>query len=436
VFPEAEHMAMDVVVGYEVRMPAWDFYSPEGPDASIRHVFTAYETIGMSVSINEADSPRTNQVSTHVNELGSEDADYTSEATLLAYGDYESPYSCYITINHGDPYTASRDVTLTIHGCHDESSVSGIRLCNDNAYCLDPEERQYSTSVSWRLSDGDGQKTVYVRFVDAAGNESLPVWDTITLADTEAPSTPTVSIDGGATRTTSVNVTLSISSVGASQMMASNYADFREASWGSYSLSMPWTLLSGDGIKTVYVKTRNVADNESGTGSDTITLDTPPVGDIDRDGDVDFTDFFLFVRAFACSRGEVCYKTLADLDGGGSVDLADFILFVRYYSGDRAKLVALASDLLGISPYPRLYQNVPNPFNAITTIGYDLPEECDVRLTIHMLTCQRVSTLMNARQGVGHYEVTWDEGRLANGIYFCRLQAGSFVETKRMLLLK
>ena len=83
-----------------------------------------------------------------------------------------------------------------------------------------------------------------------------------------------------------------------------------------------------------------------------------------------------------------------------------------------------------------LSQNVPNPFNPITTIGYDLPEASEVALTVHTLTGQQVTMLASAHQEPGHYEVLWDGNGLASGIYFYRLEAGRFADTKRMLLLK
>jgi len=84
----------------------------------------------------------------------------------------------------------------------------------------------------------------------------------------------------------------------------------------------------------------------------------------------------------------------------------------------------------------RLSQNVPNPFNPVTTIGYDLPEASEVALTVHTLTGQQVTMLASAHQEPGHYEVLWDGSGLASGIYFYRLEAGRFADTKRMLLLK
>jgi hypothetical protein len=87
--PELATMVPDVTAGYEVRMAAFDPYMPDGLAASTRHVFTANQTIGLSVTIEEADTEgRSHQISTHVLEAGAHDSDYTSEYTMLAIGDY------------------------------------------------------------------------------------------------------------------------------------------------------------------------------------------------------------------------------------------------------------------------------------------------------------------------------------------------------------
>ena len=85
----------------------------------------------------------------------------------------------------------------------------------------------------------------------------------------------------------------------------------------------------------------------------------------------------------------------------------------------------------------QLLQNHPNPFNSATTITYNLPQATDITLTIFTITGQEVATLVSQHQGAGHYEVVWDaNSTFANGVYIYRLKAGSFVETKRMTLLK
>lgn len=83
-----------------------------------------------------------------------------------------------------------------------------------------------------------------------------------------------------------------------------------------------------------------------------------------------------------------------------------------------------------------LFQNHPNPFNPVTVISYTLPQASHVTLTLYALTGQKVATLVSGVQDAGHYRVRWDASGCANGVYFYRLEAGSFMETRRMVLLK
>jgi len=83
-----------------------------------------------------------------------------------------------------------------------------------------------------------------------------------------------------------------------------------------------------------------------------------------------------------------------------------------------------------------LAQNYPNPFNAATEISYSLAEASDVKLTIHNLRGQLVETVVDGRQEAGVHQVIWDASQYSSGVYFYKLQAGDFVSTKKMNLLK
>jgi len=83
-----------------------------------------------------------------------------------------------------------------------------------------------------------------------------------------------------------------------------------------------------------------------------------------------------------------------------------------------------------------LSQNYPNPFNPTTKIKYLIPEISFVRIKVYDVLGNEVVTLVNEEKPVGSYEIKFDGTGLTSGIYFSRLQAGSFVETKKMILIK
>jgi hypothetical protein len=83
-----------------------------------------------------------------------------------------------------------------------------------------------------------------------------------------------------------------------------------------------------------------------------------------------------------------------------------------------------------------LGQNYPNPFNPGTMIHYELPLSSKVSLKIFNLLGQVVDILVDEEKPIGAYDVTWDGSNHPSGVYFYRLQAGSFVETKKLMLMK
>ncbi len=88
-----------------------------------------------------------------------------------------------------------------------------------------------------------------------------------------------------------------------------------------------------------------------------------------------------------------------------------------------------------------LKQNFPNPFNPVTSIAFELPAAKDVHLTVYNMLGQNIRTLVNDHREAGRYSVLWDgrddSGRMVgSGVYFYQIQAGTFTQTAKMVLLK
>lgn len=83
-----------------------------------------------------------------------------------------------------------------------------------------------------------------------------------------------------------------------------------------------------------------------------------------------------------------------------------------------------------------LEQNYPNSFSPSTTIVCSVGKESFVSLRVYNILGQEVATLVNAQTNPGTYQVTFDASRLATGVYLYKIQAGDFVQTKKMVIVK
>lgn len=86
--------------------------------------------------------------------------------------------------------------------------------------------------------------------------------------------------------------------------------------------------------------------------------------------------------------------------------------------------------------YFELQQNYPNPFNPITTISFAIPQTEFVTLRIFNILGEGVSTLVSDRLTAGKYNYEWDAGSFTSGVYLYKIQAGDYVELKKMILMK
>ena len=131
-------------------------------------------------------------------------------------------------------------------------------------------------------------------------------------------------------------------------------------------------------------------------------------------------------------------------------DIEGYLTILRF---DPPIVTSRDGPPIGVPSAFRLEQNYPNPFNPSTTIRYELSSRTDVVLKIFDLLGQEVATLVDEEKSAGRYEVSWDAGRIASGMYFYRLsvvpvaprdlvptsrdgQARDFVQTKKLVLMK
>jgi len=152
--------------------------------------------------------------------------------------------------------------------------------------------------------------------------------------------------------------------------------------------------------------------------------------------------FYLESRGGAWVAGNnisLVFRVAEDFDGNVSFEICEAYVVDDHGAGYvRTEMVLLqeAPELeYGLS------QNHPNPFNPETTIEYALSASGQVSVVIYNMVGQVVRTLVDEHQQASKYEVVWDArdelGRpVSGGIYFCRLTAGEFSETRRMVFLK
>jgi hypothetical protein len=101
-----------------------------------------------------------------------------------------------------------------------------------------------------------------------------------------------------------------------------------------------------------------------------------------------------------------------------------------------ALVVGLQSNGENVPGEYSLSQNYPNPFNPTTTISYQLPKSSFVKLTIYDISGRLVDKLIDEKKNAGYYSVEWNAENVCSGVYFYRIEAGSFVAVKKGLLVK
>ena len=129
-------------------------------------------------------------------------------------------------------------------------------------------------------------------------------------------------------------------------------------------------------------------------------------------------------------RNNIEYLFEQNWDGSG------WSIFERITKEYIRSITSIEERLSSLPVNFSLEQNYPNPFNPSTKISYSISDQSYVSLKVLDILGREISTLVNKNQPTGNYEVEFNASDLTSGIYFYRIQAGDFVETKKMVLMK
>jgi len=139
-----------------------------------------------------------------------------------------------------------------------------------------------------------------------------------------------------------------------------------------------------------------------------------------------------FISKVEAQEGKKITEEISD----GLIELAQIIInSIQFNLMKAVKDINLSESDIVPTQYS-LEQNYPNPFNPSTTLKYEIPKESYITLKVYDILGREVATLVNKQQKAGYYEIDWNAVNNSSGIYFYKIQAGDFLETKKMILMK
>ena len=201
---------------------------------------------------------------------------------------------------------------------------------------------------------------------------------------------------------------------------------------------------------TDFTLTVNAVNDAPVANNDTIMVDhnTDYVGQIswsDVDGDMEFSCNLLSSpsngTANVSVEGSFVYSPTTNYSGSDSFTFTVCDNSLCDTATVFITIHALSIDELSLPTEYAIHQNYPNPFNPVTTLRYDLPENGLVNIIIYDMLGKNVKTLINQTQDAGYKSVIWDATNdygkpVSAGIYLYQIQAGEYIQTKKMVLLK
>ena len=147
---------------------------------------------------------------------------------------------------------------------------------------------------------------------------------------------------------------------------------------------------------------------------------------------LDISSIILGSDAFA---DDEMFQITFKAKGNGTLDLTDIELDFRDASNGTLDVGFDVAKQVEVPTTFALSQNYPNPFNPTTNIDFSLPVASNYALTIYNVTGQVVERFSGYSEA-GTVTITWDAGRYGSGVYFYKLDAGKFTDTRKMVLIK
>lgn len=189
---------------------------------------------------------------------------------------------------------------------------------------------------------------------------------------------------------------------------------------GDSLYSATFSYVAGDARVGAFKMGVNGQDNEAGFGAD----HSVRINDANRIEVV----FGAFVRADTVYDDLYDEYILATEEGP--------VVVRNGGSGDDGVIVSNEEEAIESPQEFELSQNYPNPFNPTTNINFTLPQATNVSLTVYNVLGQQVARLVNGRLAAGQHSVQFDASNLASGMYLYRIEAGTFTQNKKMMLIK
>ncbi|MBK7104558.1 MAG: T9SS type A sorting domain-containing protein [Ignavibacteriae bacterium] len=151
----------------------------------------------------------------------------------------------------------------------------------------------------------------------------------------------------------------------------------------------------------------------------------------------DTTDIKTYFK-IDCSKlqsGQYFIRVSGNINEQVKYDISD-CLDIEYESVNKNNFENVELNIEELPKQYSLSQNYPNPFNPLTTINYQLPKDGHVTLKIYDMLGKEVITLVNEFKTSGKYNIKFDGSNLSSGVYFYKIEAGNFSDTKKLILMK